>query len=88
MTTVAVGTLWVCPTAEAQEPSRRTVLTIHSGSQFFPANPVMDDAIREVLMSRADIPVDYYAEYIETDRFGSLASEAFGGSMRAVRSTS
>src|SRR5207344_3176553 len=37
---------------------------------------VMDDAIREVLMSRADIPVDYYTEYIETDRFGPLASAA------------
>ena len=58
------------------------VLTIHSGSQFFPANPVLDEAIREVLMSRADIPVDYYTEYIETDRFGPLASASLADYVR------
>jgi signal transduction histidine kinase len=82
MTAVAVGTLWVCSAAVAQETSLRTVLTIHSGSQFFPANPVLDDAIREVLMSRPDIPVDYYTEYIETDRFGPLASATLAGYIR------
>ena len=52
------------------------MLTIHAGSQFFPANPVLDAAIRDVLLSRAGMRVDYYTEYIETDRFGPVASAA------------
>ena len=75
--TAVVATLFVCPAAlAAQERPPRTVLTIHAGSQYFPANPVMDAAIRDVLMSRAGVPVDYYTEYIETDRFGPVASAA------------
>ena len=31
------------------------MLTVHSGSEFFPANPVLDAAIREVLMSGPEI---------------------------------
>ena len=42
----------------AQERPLRTVLTIHAGSQFFPANPVMDAAIREILTSHPGISVD------------------------------
>jgi signal transduction histidine kinase len=71
------ATFFLCPSAlAAQERPPRTVLTIHAGSQFFPANPVLDAAIREVLMSRPGMPIDYYTEYIETDRFGPVASAA------------
>src|SRR5262245_36221118 len=29
----------------------------------------MDEAIRQVLLSRDDAPVDYFSEYLESDRF-------------------
>jgi len=75
--TAVVATVFVCPAiVAAQERPPRTVLTIHAGSQFFPANPVLDAAIREVLLSRGGMPIDYYTEYIETDRFGPVASAA------------
>ena len=60
---------WLCPTASAQPRSPKTVLTVHWSSEDFPTNPVVDGAIREVLLSRSDTPVDYFAEYLESDRF-------------------
>ena len=74
--------LLLCPALLAQEQSSRTVLTIHAGSQFFPSNPVLDSAIREVLITRAGIPINYYTEYIESDRFGALASSALADYIR------
>ena len=67
------------------------MLTVHSGSVFFPANPVLDAAIREVLVSGPEIPVDYYAEYLEADRFGSQrrrrrSPSTFAGSIGAATS--
>jgi len=56
--------------ALAELPARFNVLTIHSGAEFFPANPILDAAIRQALLSSGDPPIDYYAEYLENDRFG------------------
>jgi ABC-type uncharacterized transport system substrate-binding protein len=74
------ATLCACTgavSAEAQGRSPRTVLTIHSGAEDFPANPILDAAIRERLLSGSDAPIDYFAEYLESDLFpseeGSLA---------------
>jgi signal transduction histidine kinase/ABC-type uncharacterized transport system substrate-binding protein len=58
-----------CPGAAAQEPPVRTVLVIHSGAESFPANPVLDTGIREGLKSRPDVPIEYFAEYLESDAF-------------------
>ena len=63
-----VATVWMSSMAVAQTPLPRTVLTIHWGSEDFPGTSVADAAIREALQSRADAPVNYYAEYLEIRR--------------------
>ena len=64
--------------ASAQVVSPRTVLVIHSGAESFPSNPILDAGIRESLASRSDVPIDYFAEYLESDLFpGEQASLAF-----------
>ena len=57
------------PIAVAQEASPRTVLTIHTGSEDFPGSSVLDAAMREGLQSRTNAPVNYYAEYLESETF-------------------
>src|SRR5262245_46775345 len=64
-----VAPAWICPAASAQPRSSRTVLTVHWSSEDYPSTPVVDAAIRKVLLSRNDAPVDYFAEYLESDRF-------------------
>jgi signal transduction histidine kinase len=74
----AALTLPVCTSAAAQTGSPRVVLTIHLGPETFPSNPVLDAGIREALASRSDVPVNYFAEYLESDLFpGDDASAAF-----------
>jgi len=53
--------------ASAQVVSPRTVLTIHLGAENFPSSPILDAAIRESLASRPDVPIDYFAEHLESD---------------------
>ena len=60
--------LCVCQAAWAQAQPHRTVLTVHWSSEDFPINALRDAAIRKVLLS-SDVPIDYYAEYLESDRF-------------------
>ena len=64
-----IAAVWLSPIAVAQEALPRTVLTIHWGSEDFPGSSVLDGAIREALQSRADAPVNYYAEYLESETF-------------------
>ena len=60
---------WICPVASAQSRSVRTALAVHWSSEDYPSNPVLDGAIRKVLLSRDDAPVDFFSEYLESDRF-------------------
>ena len=65
------ATLYGCARAvpaEAQGAAVRTVLTIHSGAEDFPSNPILDAAVRERL-KRSGVPIDYFAEYLESDLF-------------------
>jgi signal transduction histidine kinase len=55
--------------ASAQVVSPRTVLTITLGPESFPSSPILDAAIRESLASRPDVPIDYFAEHLESDLF-------------------
>src|SRR5258707_1039860 len=64
--TLALATS-VCP-AEAQPQPRRTVLVVHWSPEEFPINPRRDAAIREVLVAPSET-IDYFAEYLESDRF-------------------
>lgn len=69
--------------AEAQALTSRTVLTIHSGAENFPANPILDAGIRDRLLADPDASVDYYTEYLESDLFpGEEASLAFRDYLR------
>ena len=61
--------VWVSPAASAQPQSVRTALAVHYSSEDYPSNPVVDAAIRQVLHARDEAPVDYFAEYLESDRF-------------------
>ncbi len=65
---VIVAFAGVSPDASAQSPAPRHVLAVYWGSEDFSSSPVVDAGIRQVL-SHADVPVDYYAEYLESDRF-------------------
>lgn len=55
--------------ARAQETAPRTVLVIHWGSEQFPGTAEVDGAIRAAVLARPDIPVNYFAEYFESEEF-------------------
>src|SRR6185436_12828172 len=76
---VASAVVWlsVCPDASGQQVPVRTVLALYLGEEEFPTNPVTRGALREALTSRSDIPVEYFGEFLERERFSpELASEA------------
>jgi signal transduction histidine kinase len=80
---VVFGAAWMCSPASAQEPPHRTVLVVHWSSEDYPSTPVIDAAIRAELRSRVGAPVDYFAEYLESDRFpDEEASLAFRDYLR------
>src|SRR5687767_7167560 len=69
--------------ASADTQSPRTVVVVHSGAEDFPSNPILAAAIREALASPPHVPYDYFAEYLEADRFEARdASRALGQYMR------
>jgi signal transduction histidine kinase len=64
--------------ASAQSTSVKTVLTIHSGAENYPSNPLLDAGIHEAIELRSDLPIDYFAEYLEANLFpGDSATQAF-----------
>lgn len=73
--------LAMTPAADAQPPIKR-VLAIHGGPESFPGNATLDDAIQETLFSQTAIEVDYYAEYLENEEFGEVASTAMRDTIR------
>jgi signal transduction histidine kinase len=50
------------------------VLTIHWGPEDFPGTSVLDAAIRKVLQSDEAAPVNYYAEYLESEILPAAAA--------------
>ena len=76
MTLALVALALMCSIASAQPESHKTVLTIHSGTEDFFTNPVLDAGIRETLGSRPDLAIDYFAEYLEAERFGAKEASA------------
>src|SRR5262245_42587898 len=59
--------------ASAQAPVRRTVLAVYWGAADTTTNAGTNAAIRQVLLSRTDLAIDYYAEYLESDRLSDRA---------------
>jgi signal transduction histidine kinase len=67
VTVVMPGML--CASASSQTHAPRTVLTIHWGAESFPGTGRIDAAIRKILLARTDEPVNYFAEYLESEEF-------------------
>ena len=65
----------LCTSVSAQVVPSRSVLIIHSGAETFPANPLLDAGIREVLASRSDMAIDCFSEYLESDFFPEETAE-------------
>ncbi len=55
-------------TAVSAQPSQ-AVLAVYWSSEDFPSSLVMDSTMREIFHARSDVAVDFYAEYLESDRF-------------------
>ncbi len=64
----ALVLLW-SPTASAQAVAPRTVLTLYWSSESFSGTPELDAVIQKALYEHSE-PIDYHAEYLESDRFG------------------
>jgi signal transduction histidine kinase len=78
------GSLSVCAAVSAQESSVRTVLALYLGEEEFPTNPVSQRALVEALTSRPDIRVDYFGEFLESERFSDeIASQSLHDYIRA-----
>jgi signal transduction histidine kinase/ABC-type uncharacterized transport system substrate-binding protein len=69
----SAGTL---PAVAAQEREHRTVLAIHWGSEDYPATPVVNASILDVLRSSPDFQIDYFVEYLESDILPPEAASA------------
>jgi signal transduction histidine kinase len=55
--------------AQSHPQGPRTVLAIHGGPETYPGNEAIDKAIRGVLLSSSGVPVNYFAEYLESEEF-------------------
>jgi PAS domain S-box-containing protein len=74
---LVLATLSLCPAASAQSRPPRTVLAVYWSSEDYPTTPIVDGAIRDLFASRPDAQIDYYAEYLESDRLpDEIASPA------------
>jgi signal transduction histidine kinase len=51
----------------AQAPRAKNVLVLHFGAESFPANPLIDQGIHDAFVAHPEIPISYYAEYLESD---------------------
>jgi signal transduction histidine kinase len=65
----AVALSVACGEASAQGPAPRTVLAIYWGAESFPGTERMDVAIQRGLRAQTDAPVNYFAEYLESEEF-------------------
>ena len=55
----------------------KTVLGINWGTEDFPTSPIWESAIQEVFQARRTLVIDYFVEYLESDRFAAeTASES------------
>jgi signal transduction histidine kinase len=80
---VSLACFGTCSSVQAAAQTVRTVVTIHQGTEDYPANPLLDAGIREGLASIPGPPLDYFAEYLEVDRFPpELAAAAMADSIR------
>jgi len=67
------GPGWRTSSVSAQVPAKN-VLALHWGEEDFPANLNIDVAIRKTLTANPEVPVYYFAEYLESETFPSDAA--------------
>ena len=51
----------------AQTARAKNVLVLHLGAESFPANPMIERGIYGAFAAHPEIPISYYAEYLEAD---------------------
>ena len=82
--TLAVLVLAALPAplhGESRPP--RTVLAVTWGAEDFPATPTVNDGIREGLRSTPEAPIEFFDEYLESDRFPpAVAAQALRAYIR------
>ena len=66
---VALASAWMSTTVAAAERSTRTVVAIHWSGPEFPASPAVNTGLLESLVSTPELKIDYFVEYLESDRF-------------------
>jgi signal transduction histidine kinase len=59
----------LCAISSAETKPPLTVLTIHSGAENYPSNPLLDAGIRDALESRPELLIDNFSEYLEQNLF-------------------
>jgi len=71
LTVVAITVAFASMASAAEPPEQpsRTVLTIYWGPESFPGTRQIDPAIRTALRTPSGSPVNYFAEYLETEEF-------------------
>jgi hypothetical protein len=89
-TVIAPG---ICASASAETQAARTVLTVYWGAESFPGTERIDAAVQSELRTYAGGPVNYFAEYLETEEFPQEVARrrcaiTSGGSMKAATSMS
>ena len=51
----------------AQAARAKNVLVLHLGAESFPANPLIDRGIHSAFVAHPEIPISYYAEYLDAE---------------------
>ena len=73
---VTVIVLGVCASASAETQPARTVLTIYWGAESFPGTERIDAALQSGLSTYSGVPINYFAEYLETEEFPQNVASA------------
>ena len=76
LTAVLIPAVMCAPVAVQSQPPQppqpaRAVLAIHWGAEDFPGTAALDAAIQGALRSGSDEPINYFAEYLESEAFPS-----------------
>ena len=77
-----IASPWTCAVALAQPERAPTVIAIHGRSATFPATPVVNAAILDALRANPALAVDYFTEYLESERLPEQAAPALRDHIR------
>jgi signal transduction histidine kinase len=69
---ICLGIFWA-PVRGAQAAASKRVLILYSGHKEFPFNALIDPTIKSSLKSASDTPLEFFSEYLDTERFSQDA---------------